>query len=256
MEITERIILTNGYLEEDLFPKLFTDFEDRPYGILFYNEENRDSYDSNHAVIYRDRIDDLQAVLADITDFYRSKNLRPIIYQSMLDDGWFEEISSELTDAGFKNWTELQEYMLPTGVNRIVPNPELDIVKIDKWDDELTTVFLEAEEPWEIDVAKVSLNNPGNWMFAARKNGKTIGLLYGHISDSACRVDYLLVSKKYRKIGAGRALFYAYVEWCKQSGIDNAYLWPDGETPKRIYQEGGYEIVEIRKAGRAVFEEE
>lgn len=247
--------LKNGYLEEDLFPKMFTNFEERPYGILFYNEENRDSYDSNHAVIYKDRIDDLNAVLSDIIDFYTSKNLRPIIYQSMLDDGWFEEISDELTAAGFKNWTELQEYMLPTGENKIVPNLELEVVKIETWDDQLKTVFLEAEEPWEIDVARTSLDDPRSWMFAARENGKSIGLLYGHISDIACRGDYLLVSKKHRRIGAGRALFHAYVEWCKQKGIDNAYLWPDGETPKRIYQEGGYELVEIRKAGRAVYED-
>ena len=246
--------LQEGYLEEDLFPKLFTNYEERSYGILFFNEANRNSYDSNHAVIYKDKIDDLTKVLTDITRFYRSKNLRPIIYQSMLDDGWFEEIERELTDAGFKSWTELQEYMLPTGSNKIVPNPDLKIIKIEKWDDELKTVFLEAEEPWEIEVAKVSLNNPNSWMFAALEKGKTIGLLYGHVSEIACRVDYLIVSKQHRRIGAGRALFNAYVNWCDQSGIENAYLWPDGETPKRIYQEGGYELVEIRKAGRAVWD--
>ena len=54
-------ILKNCYLEEDLFPKLFTKSEERPYGILFYNPDNRDSYDSNHAVIYKDKIDDLSA---------------------------------------------------------------------------------------------------------------------------------------------------------------------------------------------------
>ena len=114
--------LRDGYIEEDLFPRLFTKYEERSYGILFYNEENRDSYDSNHAVIYKDKIDDLGNTLADIIDFYRSKNLRPIIYQSMLDDGWFEEIGKELANAGFKSWTELQEYMLPTGSNKIVPS--------------------------------------------------------------------------------------------------------------------------------------
>ena len=123
--------LQEGYLEEDLFPQLFTNYEERSYGILFFNEANRDSYDSNHAVIYKDKIDDLTKVLTDITRFYRSKNLRPIIYQSMLDDGWFEEIERELTDAGFKSWTELQEYMLPTGSNKIVPNPDLKIIKIE-----------------------------------------------------------------------------------------------------------------------------
>ena len=50
--------IRDGYLEEDLFPKLFINFEERSYGILFYNEANRDSYDSNHAVICRGRIDD------------------------------------------------------------------------------------------------------------------------------------------------------------------------------------------------------
>ena len=141
--------LQDCYIEEDLFPKIFTKFEERDYGILFYNTENKDSFDSNHAVIYRERIQNLQAVLL---------------------------------------------------------------------------------------------------------KGKPVGLLYGHISERACRVDYLIVSKKYRKLGAGRALFYRYVEWCKETGIENCYIWPDGETPKRIYEEGGYRLVEICRAGRAVME--
>ena len=46
-----------------------------------------------------------------------------------------------------------------------------------------------------------------------------------------------------------------YVEWCRQNGIDNVYIWPDGETPKRIYEEGGYRVVRVRRAGRAVIRE-
>lgn len=37
--------LSDCYLEEDLFPKIFTDYEERSYGILFYNEDNKDSFD-------------------------------------------------------------------------------------------------------------------------------------------------------------------------------------------------------------------
>ena len=86
-------------------------------------------------------------------------------------------------------------------------------------------------------------------------NGKIVGLLYGHISERACRVDYLIVSKKHRKAGVGRALFYNYVEWCRHNSINNVYIWPDGETPKRIYEEGGYRVVQVRRAGRAVIRE-
>ena len=83
--------LSDCYLEEDLFPKIFTDYEERDYGILFYNEDNKDSFDSNHAVIYKDQVEDLPSVLSDIIYFYSSKGIRPIIYQSMLDDNWFDE---------------------------------------------------------------------------------------------------------------------------------------------------------------------
>ena len=48
-------------------------------------------------------------------------------------------------------------------------------------------------------------------------------------------------------------MFYSYVEWCRQNGIKDVYIWPDGDTPKRIYEEGGYRVVEVRKAGRAVY---
>ncbi len=244
--------LQDCYVEEDLFPKIFTGYEERDYGILFYNTENKDSFDSNHAVIYRDRIHDLPRVLADITGFYQAKGSRPIIYQSMLDDNWFDEIKDELAAAGYKSWVEDQEYMLPSGSNLIAPNPEITVTKVSEWNDGIENVFAEAEEPWEIMVAKKTLAYPKGWMFAASINNKTVGLLYGHRSERACRVDYLLVSKQHRKTGAGRALFYHYVEWCRQNGIENTYIWPDGDTPKRIYEEGGYRIVEVRKAGRAV----
>ena len=36
--------------------------------------------------------------------------------------------------------------------------------------------------------------------------------------------------------------------------VHNIYIWPDGDTPKRIYEEGGFRVMETRKAGRAVFE--
>lgn len=47
------------YREKDLFPREFTVFAERAYGLLFYNENNKDSYDSNHAIIFKDRINDV-----------------------------------------------------------------------------------------------------------------------------------------------------------------------------------------------------
>ena len=62
--------LKKCYLLEDLFPKSFADYEERSYGMLFYNITNKDSYDSNHAVIFRDKINNLSEPLNDIISFY------------------------------------------------------------------------------------------------------------------------------------------------------------------------------------------
>ena len=51
--------LAKIYLEEDLFPKDITSWIERPYGFLFYNDENKESYDSNHALVFRNRVTEL-----------------------------------------------------------------------------------------------------------------------------------------------------------------------------------------------------
>ena len=79
------------FREEDLFPREFAKFETREYGMLFYDETNKDSYDSNHAVIFKEKITNLDVVLADITEFYQSKGQSPIIYQATAEEGYFAE---------------------------------------------------------------------------------------------------------------------------------------------------------------------
>ena len=80
------------YREEDLFPREITKWEEREYGVLFYNEANKDSYDSNHGIIFKNRINDLRQGLEDIIAFYVGKGMRPIIYQSISDEVYFEVI--------------------------------------------------------------------------------------------------------------------------------------------------------------------
>lgn len=68
------------YREEDLFPREFTVFAEREYGLLFYNENNKDSYDSNHAIIFKDRINDVakSSKILPSSIGIRESNLRSI----------------------------------------------------------------------------------------------------------------------------------------------------------------------------------
>ena len=87
--------------EENEFPKIFTQYKETQYGILFYNEENKESHDSNHAVLYPERIDNLSVVLRNIASFYKEKAIVPSIYHPFVK-GYFEENEKTFTECGFK----------------------------------------------------------------------------------------------------------------------------------------------------------
>ena len=249
--------LAKIYLEEDLFPKDITSWIERPYGFLFYNDENKESYDSNHALVFRNRVTELDQVLEDIVQFYSEKGIRPSIYQSIADDGYFEHISDELTRHGFSFWTEPQNYMVLLGENKIQPNPNITVQKVTRWDDAFAThIFEAAGEPWEIDVARKALDKANTLFFVAYDNSVPVGMTHCHVADGVCRLDYLLVATNCRNKGVGRALIHYFVEYCVQNHIENCYLWPDGETAANIYQEAGFRTVAVKQAGRAVARKE
>lgn len=240
------------FLEEDYFPREFAKYETREYGMLFYEESNKDSYDSNHAVIFKEKIKDLDAVLRDITEFYRSKGQSPIVYQATADEGYFTENQEIFAKHGFQTWEEEQRFMVPMEENTLKTNPEISVKRVTEWEETFATeIFEKAEEPWEIEVAKKMIKNPNTIFFAAYYKNHPVGMTYGHERDGVCRYDYILVSKECRRIGVARALMNALVEYCKARGIKNCSLWPAGESAEKIYVEAGFRTVAVKKTGRA-----
>lgn len=244
--------LTKIFLEEDLFPREFVSYEERYYGILFYDETNKDSYDSNHAVIFKEKITDLDQVLADVVTFYQSRGQSPIVYQATADEGYFAENNAVFAKYGLKTWEEEQHFMVPVEENKLVTNPEITVKRVKEWEDVFACeIFEKAEEPWEIGVAKRMITNPNTMFFVAYYKGKPVGMTYVHVRDGVCRFDYILVSKEHRRIGVARALMYTLVECCKKQGMENCYLWPAGDSAEKIYLEAGFRVVKVVKAGRA-----
>lgn len=241
------------YVEEDLFPKGITSFELRDYGLLFFNEEDKDSFDANHALIYKHRISDLGEVLEDITSFYKGKGINPTIYQSISEEGYFEENKELFSAYGFGIFSETQKYMVLAEKNRLLPNTEVSVSHVNVWSEAYKTIFEKAGEPWEIEVAKRALANENTLFFVAFYKDEPVGMLYAHIKDGVCRGDYLLVAKEYRNIGVGRTLMNSFTEYCNENVIDVCYLWPAGDGAERIYVEAGFREVETRIAGRAVY---
>ena len=142
--------------------------------------------------------------------------------------------------------------MLLMAENHITPNDNLLVRKTKSWDPSFEQIFIEAEEPWETEVLRKSLGDPGTVLWVTWLGEKPIGMLYGLMNGGICRGNYVLVSKQHRNVGAGRTLTYHYVEWCKANNLQKVFHWPAGEHPEKIYLEAGFRHVETIYAGRAV----
>lgn len=248
----DKVDLKKIFVEEDMFPREISQYEAREYGYLFYNDDEKDSFDSNHALIFKKQIHDIDYVLNDIKDFYLGKGIVPSIYQSIDDEGYFYHIDQKLEEHGFKHSTELQKFMVLSEDNRIEPNHQIIVRRITEWIDEYgIEIFKKADEPWEIAPTKRALNNSNTLFFVAFIDEKPVGMMRGHVTDGICRVDYLLVSKEYRKIGVGKTITHYLVRYCNEKGFKTCFLWPDNEYAEKMYYEAGFRTVSLKKAGRA-----
>ena len=73
------MLRSNILKEECEFPKWFSSYEEKIYGILFFNEKDKDSHDSNHAILYPEKIEGINGVLSEIKNFYLEKGIIPRI---------------------------------------------------------------------------------------------------------------------------------------------------------------------------------
>ena len=250
-------ILRENILQAELeFPRLFASVEEKDYGLLFYNEHDAESHDSNHAVLYPERVTDFNAVLAEITKFYLGKGLVPRIYQPFTD-GYFTDRRETLERHGY----HVEQYgrtrfMLLTEPCEISVPHRLDIRRVTAWDERIARdIYLPAGETYEIEVERNSIRNE-NYVFLAGYLGDEIAaMLSFHESPHGCtRFDNIVTAPKHRGQGYAQEMLRHAVLYVKENGIQNCYQWPAHETSERISHRAGFRHVFDAEAGCAVYE--
>ncbi len=243
-------------LEEDIFPRAFTNFEDRAFGILFYNENNKNSYDSNHALIYKNRISDLGSVLDYITKFYSTKNIKPNIYQAIGDEGYFKSNEAIFKKHAYSVWVEgPNDFMILKDENIIKSNNQLDIKLINEWDERIAVdICIPSNETHEIEVIKSSIKSKSYRVFIGYMESKAVAITYFHISEyDCCRFDYIIISKDFRNRGYAREIISYATDYCRENNLRNCFQWPAHKTSERICYEAGFRHLFSAEAGRASY---
>ncbi|MBN1968827.1 MAG: GNAT family N-acetyltransferase [Candidatus Delongbacteria bacterium] len=250
------INLESIFNEEDLFPKTFTKYEETDFGLLFYNDKNKLSYDSNHALIYKNKIENLNDVLESITLFYKQKNTKPIIYESMNDTGYFLENKFIFEQHGYNVWSDgPYSLMLLQADNKIKLKNNLEIKLVTDWDQRIADdICVPSDETHEIEVIKQSIANKNHRVFLAFNGEKAVAITYFHISNlNCCRFDYIIVSKNERKNGFARELLSYVTDYCRKNRIENCFQWPAHKTSESICYEAGFRHVKSINPGRASY---
>lgn len=250
MDIKDSILKT-----EMEFPKIFASFIEKDYGILFYNENDKESHDSNHAVLYTEKIFDIEHVLVEIKDFYLNKGITPRIYHPFTA-GYFENNQAVFENFGY----EVRIYgndrlMLLTQNNNIITNKTLKIKRLTEWDDRIASdIFIPNGEEYEVDVAKNSLKYKSNYLFVGYLNDVAVTTTYFHVSEYGCtRYDYIITAKNYRNKGYAREILSHVVDYCRENNIPNCFQCPAHETSAKMCHEAGFRVQFELECGEAIY---
>ena len=228
--------------EENEFPKLFTLYHETEYGILFYNENNKDSYDSNHAVIYPERIKNLSDVLRNIVNFYKIKNITPLIYHPFVK-GYFEKNEKTFLECGFKITTEESHCVsLLSEKSRVVPNGTIEIQKLTKWDERIAKdILIPNKQHYEALVCEESMKHVDNHVFVGYKNGKAVVYVIFHVSLLGCtRFDFIVTAKEERGNGYARQIMHRVSDYCHKEKLPLCATWFANPTSERLNYEVGF----------------
>lgn len=240
MDINDSIILTE--LE---FPKIFAHYKNMKYGKLFYNETNKCSHDSNHAIIYADKIDDLDRILEEIKEFYIQKGITPRIYHPYRN-GFLEHNRESFIKHGYI--IEVYDncsYMLLTGENKINVPKRLAIKRLREWDDRIASqIFIPNDKEYTIDVIKDSIDNEQYHLFVGFLDEVAVTVASLSYSDYNCvRLDDVETAINYRNHGYSRELISHIIRFHKEQSDAVFYLWVENPTAQKIYIEGGFTLM-------------
>ena len=233
--------LIQGIKQEEIdFPKLFASFEEKEYGIFYYMEDNKESYDGNHACLYPEKITDLGTVLEEITAFYAACGIhRPSIYHPY-EKGYFEKHKEILEAHGYTHVSKPDHrVMLLTAENVIKPANRLEITVSTAWDERVATdILIPSGEPWEIEVTKKRLQQDGTYLFVGAVDGKAVVYTDIHISRHGnTRYDYIVTAKEHRGKGYAGELLSFVVEYCKAHNFPMCWQWA-GPSEHICYRAG------------------
>lgn len=220
------------------YPQRFANMTQKDYGLVFWNEGNKASLESNHAVI-KDHIG-IQSTLKDIESFYKGKGINPRIISS-LQHNELDKVADPLQQHGFNLEIKDHEYFLQDHESSVKPVEDLQIQRIKQLDiDIMETIALEYGGDWTIRVVERHLLHPSYHLLGGYHHGELAALASVSVFAGYSRIADLFTREKFRGRGYAASMIHTLVQYHRGISDNHLYLFSDNPTTSRVYAKTGF----------------
>ena len=220
------------------YPQRFASMMQKDYGLLFWNEGNKASRESNHAVITD--LFGIESSLRNIEAFYKAKGIHPCIFSS-LQNNELERVSTPLSQHGFKMEIKEHLYFLHDHESSVKPAEGLIIERINELDiDIMETIALEYGGDWTIRVVERHLLHPSYHLLGGYHDGELAALASVSIFAGYSRISDVFTREKFRGKGYAATMIHNLVLYHKGISQNHLYLFSDSLATARVYQKTGF----------------
>ena len=220
------------------YPQRFANMQQKDFGLIFWNEGNKASLESNHAVI-TDHIG-IESSIRNIESFYKGKGINPCIYSS-LKSGELEKVSEALTNHDFELELKSHEYFLHDHESSLKPAEDLVIRRIKTLDiDIMETIALEYGGDWTIKVVQRHLLHPSYHLLGGFHDTELASLASISVFAGYSRVSDVFTREKFRGKGYAGAMIHHLVNYHRGLSDNHLYLFSDHPETTRIFLKGGF----------------
>ncbi|WP_409296499.1 GNAT family N-acetyltransferase [Peribacillus sp. SCS-26] len=243
-------------VEMDLsYLEAFSTRTDREWGSLFCNEEQPQYYDANHAHI-SGPVQDGQAVIEEVKEFYRSRGIIPRFYLYNLE--LQQEFIAQLRAEGFGFEELASPVQVWTGgltdAGALSGEISIEEVTRDNYEEALEiecSIHEFGGRTVREKAFEQEFHSPHFVHYLLRNKGKACATACLFLSGKNARMESVATLEEYRGRGLiGYVIRHIQAETLKRN-LRNLWVFPINEKIGKVYRKYGFKTVENLTTGHA-----
>ena len=227
---------------------------EKPWGLLFWNEDNPGYYDANHAHI-RCIPNNPKLVVEEVVMFYREKHITPRFYIYNIENQ--NELIVELKATGF-NFEEfddsLQLWDNVLGEKDIDNKIIIEQVNKNNFTEALAiecSIKMFGGKEVREQAFREEFNHPSYAHFMLIYNNTPCSIASIFIHGKQARLENVATLNQFRGKGLIGELIYYIQKLITEKEISKLWVFPISEEVEKVYQKYGFETVSRFKTGHA-----